>query len=44
MKYFIAENGQQAGPFEPNELLLHGLTVNSLVLQDSLLFWESFRV
>ena len=30
MKYYIAENGQQAGPFEPNELLLHGLTVKCL--------------
>ena len=31
MKYFIVENGQQAGPFEPDELLLHGLTPSSLV-------------
>lgn len=41
MKYFIAENGQQAGPFEPNELLLHGLTVNSLVWCEGMPNWVS---
>lgn len=41
MKYFIAENGQQAGPFEPNELLLHGLTVNSLVWCEGMPNWTS---
>ena len=41
MKYFIAENGQQAGPFEPNELLLHGLTVNSLVWCEGMAGWTT---
>lgn len=41
MKYYIAENGQQAGPFEPNELLLHGLTVNSLVWCEGMPAWTS---
>ena len=41
MKYFIAENGQQAGPFEPNELLAHGLTVNSLVWCEGMPTWVS---
>ncbi len=41
MKYFIAENGQQAGPFEPSELLLHGLTVNSLVWCEGMPNWTS---
>jgi len=41
MKYYIAENGQQAGPFEPQELLLHGLTVNSLVWCEGMPNWTS---
>lgn len=41
MKYYIAENGQQAGPFEPSELLLHGLTVNSLVWCEGMANWTS---
>ena len=41
MKYYIAENGQQAGPFEPNELLQHGLTVNSLVWCEGMPGWTS---
>ena len=41
MKYYIAENGQQAGPFEPNELLSHGLTVNSLVWCEGMANWTS---
>ena len=41
MKYYIAENGQQAGPFEPSELLLHGLTVNSLVWCEGMPNWTS---
>lgn len=41
MKYYIAENGQQAGPFEPNELLLHGLTVNSLVWCEGMPNWTT---
>lgn len=41
MKYYIAENGQPAGPFEPNELLMHGLTVNSLVWTEGMPNWVS---
>ena len=41
MKYYIAENGQPAGPFEPNELMLHGLTVNSLVWGEGMPNWVS---
>lgn len=41
MKYYIAENGQQAGPFEPSELLMHGLTVNSLVWCEGMANWTS---
>ena len=41
MKYYIAENGQPAGPFEPNELMLHGLTVNSLVWCEGMPNWTS---
>ncbi len=41
MKYYIAENGQQAGSFEPSELLMHGLTVNSLVWCDGMASWTS---
>lgn len=41
MKYYIAENGQPAGPFEPNELLMHGLTVNSLVWTEGMANWTS---
>ncbi len=41
MKYYIAENGQPAGPFEPIELLAHGLTVNSLVWAEGMANWTS---
>ena len=41
MKYYIAENGQPAGPFEPSELLMHGLTVNSLVWAEGMPNWTS---
>ena len=41
MKYYIAENGQPAGPFEPNELMAHGLTVNSLVWGEGMPNWVS---
>jgi len=41
MKYYIAENGQPAGPFEPSELLMHGLTVNSLVWAEGMPDWTS---
>lgn len=39
MKYFIVENGQQAGPFDPDELLLHGLTPSSLVWCQGMADW-----
>ena len=41
MRYYIAENGQPAGPFEPNELLAHGLTVNSLGWCEGMPNWNS---
>ena len=41
MKYYIAENGQPAGPFEPQELMNHGLTVNSLVWCEGMPNWVS---
>ena len=41
MRYYIAENGQPAGPFEPSELLLHGLTANSLVWGEGMPNWTS---
>jgi len=40
MKYYIAENGTQAGPFEINELFQHGLTVNSLVWCEGMANWQ----
>lgn len=39
MKYYIAEYGRPAGPFTPSELLLHGLTHESLVYNDVLSDW-----
>lgn len=41
MKYYIAENGQPAGPFELKELLEHGLTVNSQVWNESMENWTT---
>lgn len=41
MKYYIAENGQPVGPFEPSELMMHGLTVNSLVWSEGMANWTS---
>lgn len=41
MKYYIAENGQGVGPFEANELLARGLTVNSLVWGEGMPGWTS---
>ena len=41
MKYYIAENGQAVGPFEPNELMARGLTVNSLVWGEGMPSWTS---
>ena len=40
MEYFISENGKPAGPFEPKELLQHGLTVNSLVWSKGMSQWQ----
>lgn len=40
MQYFISENGKPAGPFEPQELLQHGLTVNSLVWAKGMTQWQ----
>lgn len=39
MKYYIAQNGQPVGPFEPQELLQQGLTVNSQVWNESMTGW-----
>lgn len=39
MKYYIAENGQPAGPFETDELLNHGLTPNSQVWNENMSGW-----
>ena len=41
MKFYIAENGKPAGPFEANELLAHGLTVNSQVWNETMDGWQS---
>lgn len=41
MKYYIAENGQPAGPFELKELMDHGLTVNSQVWNESMTGWTA---
>lgn len=41
MKYYIAENGQAVGPFEPKELMARGLTVNSLVCAEGMPSWTS---
>lgn len=39
MKYYIAQNGQPVGPFEPNELLQHGLTNDTQVWNESMTGW-----
>lgn len=39
MKYYIAENGHPAGPFELNDLLKHGLTINSLLWNETMSGW-----
>ena len=41
MKYYIAENGQPAGPFDLKELLNHGLTINSQVWNESMDNWTT---
>ena len=40
MKYFIANNGQQSGPFELQDLVANGLTPNSLVWCDGMAGWQ----
>lgn len=40
MQYYIAENGQSAGPFEIHELFDHGLTVNSRVWCETMSEWQ----
>ena len=39
MKYYIAENGQPAGPFEMIDLLKHGLNPNSQVWNEKMSGW-----
>lgn len=39
MKYFIVNNGQQAGPFELHELLANGLNANSYVWCEGMPNW-----
>ena len=40
MKYYIAQNGQPAGPFEVQELLQQGLTINSQVWNETMSGWQ----
>lgn len=40
MKYFIANNGQQSGPFELQDLVANGLTPNSMVWCDGMANWQ----
>ena len=40
MKYYIAQNGQPVGPFEPNELLQQGLTINTQVWNETMSGWQ----
>ena len=39
MKYYIAENGNQVGPLEINQLLSRGVTVNTLVWHEGMTEW-----
>lgn len=39
MKYYIAENGQPAGPFDLKDLMQHGLTPNSQVWNEKMTGW-----
>lgn len=41
MKYYISQNGQPAGPYEPQELLQQGLTINSQVWNETMAGWQS---
>ncbi len=40
MKYFIANNGLQTGPFELQDLVANGLTPNSLVWCEGMASWQ----
>ncbi|MGN0213574.1 MAG: CD225/dispanin family protein [Muribaculaceae bacterium] len=40
MKYFIAVNGQQRGPFEVTELIANGLTPTTLVWTEGMPEWK----
>lgn len=40
MKFYIAENGKPSGPYEAQELLAHGLTVNSQVWNETMDSWQ----
>lgn len=40
MKYFIANNGQQSGPFELQDLVANGLTPNSMVWCEGMANWQ----
>lgn len=39
MKYYMAKNGQQSGPFEENELMINGLTPDTLVWHEGMAQW-----
>lgn len=39
MKYYIAVNGQPVGPYELNDLLKYGLTMNSLLWNETMSGW-----
>ncbi len=43
MKYYIAENGQPAGPFEMKDLLKHGLNPDSQVWNEKMSGWTRAR-
>lgn len=39
MKYYLANNGQQEGPFTPEELASRGITPSSLVWCEGMTEW-----
>ena len=43
MKYYIAENGQPAGPFEMQDLVKHGLNPDSQVWNEKMSGWTRAR-
>ncbi|MBO5541017.1 MAG: DUF4339 domain-containing protein [Muribaculaceae bacterium] len=43
MKYYIAENGQPAGPFEMKDLMKHGLNPDSQVWNEKMSGWTRAR-